>query len=411
MNRTAHPVEPEEVMAYFDGELAGARAADVAAHLEQCGECRALTGELRLVSEQAAAWQVEPAPQRLTERVTTALEEQAAPRTEPQAVEPPQRSRAGRWVLGLAGGFAIFLLVLAISIPNLLRSRMAADEAFRVARARQEAALLAGTPHPPRAPAYSPPERFYAEQAPHLSALRGRVKAADVEQVTAPMIIRSASLVVVTKEFENARAAMELTVRQLQGYIAHLSLSGHSGAGRALTATLRVPADKLDAALAELKKLGRVEQESQGGQEVTEQYVDLVARISNASNTEQRLIQVLRERTGKVADILAVEKEIARVREEIERMEAQRKNLETQVGFATLQVRLNEEHKAELGVAPPSTLTRLWNEMVQGYESVVESAVGLLAFFLRYGPSLLFWFLVLFWPARWMWRRLRAMAQ
>lgn len=410
MNRTTHPVEPEEVMAYFDGELAGARAADVAAHLEQCGECRARAGELRLVSQQVAGWEVEPPPQGLSERVTAALQEQApAGKAEPLVVEPEHRSRVGRWVLGLAGGFAVFLLLLAVSIPNLLRSRMASEDASRRAAEYAQGA---------------PPAAGYAQEAqkrggavdratpqpPSSLRIRGRTQAATPGQPGA-MIIRTAGLTIITKEFENARAAMELTVRQLQGYIAHLSLSGHSGAGRALTATLRVPADKLDAALAELKKLGRVEQESQGGEEVTEQYVDLVARITNASNTEQRLIQVLRERTGKVADILAVEKEIARVREEIERMEAQRKNLETQVGFATLQLRLNEEHKAELGVAPPSTLTRLWNEMVQGYESVVESAVSLLAFFLRYGPSLLFWFLVLFWPARWMWRRLRAMAQ
>ena len=59
MNRNPHPIEPEEVMSYLDGELDETRAAAVAEHLEACSECQALTGELRHVSQQMASWQVE----------------------------------------------------------------------------------------------------------------------------------------------------------------------------------------------------------------------------------------------------------------------------------------------------------------------------------------------------------------
>jgi hypothetical protein len=187
-----------------------------------------------------------------------------------------------------------------------------------------------------------------------------------------------------------------------------MNVSEPSGQARTLSATLRVPAERLDAALAELKKLGRVEQESQSGEEVTQQYVDLVARLSNSRNTEQRLIEIMRQRTGRVADILAVEQEIARVREEIERMEAQRKTLENRVGFATVQLSLNEEHRSSLEVAPPSALTRLWNDLVAGIRGVANNALSLATLLLRYGPSLLFWTLLLLQPARLILRRLRA---
>jgi len=224
------------------------------------------------------------------------------------------------------------------------------------------------------------------------------------------MIVRTASLTLVTKEFEKTRTAVETIVTQHHGYVAQLTASAQTGAGRALTATLRVPFDQLDSVLAELKKLGRVEQESQGGQEVTQQYVDLNARLKNARTTEQRLIDVLRERTGKVKDILAVEEEIARVRGEIEQMEAESKSLEHQVRYATLQLKLSEDYKAEIEVAPPSTGTRLQNSLVDGYRSAVDSALGVVQVFLSYGPALLLWFLLLFWPARMAWRRLRALA-
>jgi uncharacterized protein DUF4349 len=168
-----------------------------------------------------------------------------------------------------------------------------------------------------------------------------------------------------------------------------------------------VPADQLDAALAEFKKLGRVEQESQGGEEVTQQYVDLNARLKNARSTEQRLVDVLRERTGKVKDILAVEEEIARVRGEIEQMEAESRTLEHQIRYAALELKLSEEYKAELEVAPPSTGRRLENSIIEGYRAAVDSVIGLVMILSSYGPTLILWLLLLFWPARFAWRRFR----
>lgn len=388
MNHSAHAVEKEELMAYLDGELPVVRATAVAVHLEQCAECAALASELRALSQQLAAWQVEPSPARLAERVTAAIEESTKEPVSPKEKKvlfdmvPERRPRVRQWVLGLMGAVAGVILLFAIAVPNLLRSRIASNQAIQHARQATEG-LSPESPTANQPPPYTP------------------------QQPTSLMIARRAGLALVTKEFDNSRAAIEAVVRQHQGYAAHLQATGQPGSGRSLQATFRVPAEQLDAVLAEIKKLGRVEQESQGGEEVTQQYVDLGARLSNARHTEQRLIEVLRQRTGKVTDILAVEQEIARVRGEIERLQAQLKNLEIQVRFATLQVRLSEEYKAQLEVAPPSTGTRLRNATVEGYRSAVESAVGLILFLLRYGPALLFWGVVLFWPARLAWRRLR----
>ena len=94
---------------------------------------------------------------------------------------------------------------------------------------------------------------------------------------------------------------------------------GTRGDARSLRATLLIPANRLDAALPSLKAIGFVLEESQGGDDVTEQVVDVEARLSNARNTEKRLVDLLQKRTGDLADVLAAEREIARVREEIER--------------------------------------------------------------------------------------------
>jgi chromosome segregation ATPase len=224
------------------------------------------------------------------------------------------------------------------------------------------------------------------------------------------MIVRTASLALLTNDFAKTRAALDQVVRRHRGYSAQLTVENEAGNAHKLSATFRVPATELDATIAEVKQLARVEQESQGGEEVTEQFVDLTARLSNARRTEQTLLDVLEKRTGKLSEVLEVEQELARVREEIERMEAERKNLQNRVSFSTLQVELRDEYKAALEI-PPSLGGRLGNAVVEGFRAAMDSVVGVVLFLLNVGPFLLLWALILFWPARYLWRRLRAARQ
>jgi predicted anti-sigma-YlaC factor YlaD len=222
-----------------------------------------------------------------------------------------------------------------------------------------------------------------------------------------PMIIRTADLKLTTKELDKARGSVERIVKARHGYIGDLAVAGLADGERMLTATLRVPADQLDAIVNELKALGRVASESQGGQDVTSQYVDLRARLANSRNTEKRLTDLLSQRTGKLSDVLEVEQELDRVRGEIEQMEAQRKTMANQITFATLNLTISEEYKAQLEALPPTTWTRLRNSAVDGYRSMVDGVVGVILFLLSSGPSLLLWAAVLFFPARGAWRMMR----
>jgi hypothetical protein len=143
--------------------------------------------------------------------------------------------------------------------------------------------------------------------------------------------------------------------------------------------------------LNELRKLGQPKEESQNSADVTGQYVDLVARLSNARNTEQRLLTLLRDRTGNLKDVVAAEGEIARVRESIERMEAERKNFDNKVQYATIQVELSEEYHAQLQETIPNTRTRMFNAAVEGYESASDTILGIALTILAEGPAVLVW--------------------
>jgi chromosome segregation ATPase len=164
---------------------------------------------------------------------------------------------------------------------------------------------------------------------------------------------------------------------------------------RTLSASLRLPSNNLDAGMVELRKLGKVREESQNSSDVTSQYVDLQARLSNARNTEQRLVALQRQRTDKLADVVNVEREISRVREEIERMVAQQKEMTNQVQYATVQLSLTEEYRAEVQPVAPSPGSQLRNASIDGYRGALDSLLAVALFVLRYAPTLLLWSAVL----------------
>ena len=225
-----------------------------------------------------------------------------------------------------------------------------------------------------------------------------------------PMIIHTAQLTLTTREFDKSRTEVESILKLHHGYAGELNVNTPAGAARSLNGTLRVPATELDAMLNDLKRLGRVEHESQGGEEVTARYVDLEARLANARNTERRLTDILRERTGKLADVLAVEESISTTRGEIEQMEAERKTMANQVDYATLEVTITEEYKAALQVVPVTTWTRISNAGVEGYHNLVEGVISLVLVFVSAGPSLIFWGFLLFFPVRMIWKKVRLRA-
>lgn len=160
-------------------------------------------------------------------------------------------------------------------------------------------------------------------------------------------------------------------------------------------------------AVADLKTLGRVENESQSGEEITQQHTDLAARLKNSRETEQRFRTILRQRTGNVAEVLQVEEGIARVRGDIERMEAEQKVLEHRVDFATVELQLTEEYRAQLNPPAASVSTRIHNAFVAGYRNTSETALGIVLFFAEYGPALLIWLMIFLLPLIFVWRRYR----
>jgi len=150
--------------------------------------------------------------------------------------------------------------------------------------------------------------------------------------------------------------------------------------------------------------------ESLATDDVTDRYRDLTIRISNARVEEQRLVELLKTRTGTVKDVLDVEREIARVRGEAERMTAEADATRNRATFSLVTLEIAETYRAELMPAPGDlpVLTRLRNAFIDGLGAAELSVVGVALAVAQFGPTLVAWSLLLALPIWWTARGLRA---
>lgn len=414
MNTTTHPVAPEEIMALLDGELSQDRAQLVSAHVESCADCRNVKESFDVTSWKLTSWTI-GRPIYLDESalVRTACETSSNKRT-PFVLLGETLSRKWVWAPALSAG--LVLIVFLAMLPNTLVMHDSVPLGNAVTLApvdvrphNADAAKAAGG---------AEGSSYYRATRRSESKLQGdQALAMDTSETNetspeqriqhGPLIARTVSLSVVVQDFDAGRASLDSVLARHNGYAASLNVRTPLGAARTLEASLRIPAPQLEAALHELKSLGRVEGESQNGEEVTEQHADLVARIKNDRETELRLQDILQTRTGKVKDVLDVEQEIARVRGEIEQMEAEQKNLEHRVDFATIDLKLAEQYKAQLTTPAPSVVIQLRNATVNGFRNAFGSLLTLVLFLAESGPSLVLWLLLLGIPSWRLWRRYR----
>lgn len=134
--------------------------------------------------------------------------------------------------------------------------------------------------------------------------------------------------------------AINAATQQIDALGGYASASERYGEGESAYAsiTFRIPADRWEDALTALRGLAeKVLDERTGTQDVTDQVVDLGARIANLRATETALQGIMTKATA-IKDVLAVQAELTQVRGEIERLTAERGNLEAQAAMSTLTV-------------------------------------------------------------------------
>ena len=211
----------------------------------------------------------------------------------------------------------------------------APKEGYAVSPDRDEIAQSApGDPNARPAPAEPP------STGPEMPAATDT--AATTQSVAPQMIIRTGTATVQVDSLEQAMARVEQLARSLGGYVANTAIQSGSEALRRASMEVKIPAARWNQALSGLQPIGKLESQATNTEDVGEEFVDVTARMTNARRLETRLVELLATRTGRLEDVLAVERELARVREEIERYEGRLRYLRTRAAVSTLTVELHE---------------------------------------------------------------------
>jgi len=173
-------------------------------------------------------------------------------------------------------------------------------------------------------------------------------------------IIQTASLNIEVEHFQSSFDAVMDIVERYNGFISdsHMHVTGTGRKEGRIT--VRVSTDMFLACITEIEHVGTVKSKHISGEDVTEEYIDLNARLNNSERQERRLREIL-DMANNTKEVLEVERDLWRVRGEIERLTGRMKYLENRVELAPIHVSLNE----------PEPITHSW-----GIRDALRSAFG-----------------------------------
>jgi len=211
---------------------------------------------------------------------------------------------------------------------------------------------------PPPAPAQSKDEGRASAEVERTIVTGSNIPTAAKEtaqasvQETAPALtnrklVRNATVELEIVSFDNAVQKITAFANEAHGYVATTDSEKQANGKLKGQIVVKVLPENLEPFLQKIRSLGELKNQTLGTEDVTKAYFDTDARLKNAHVMEQRLIDILKTKTGKVSDLLQVEKELGRVREEIEKMQGELKYWDSQVQFATVTISLTEKDMEE----------------------------------------------------------------
>ena len=186
----------------------------------------------------------------------------------------------------------------------------------------------------------------------------------------------------IVKDVLSVRDSIAQLAARFEGYVVSSQLMGEEE-GMSGFITIRVPANRFDQALSEIRTLAvRVISETTNSQDVTEEYTDLQSRLRNAEATEKQYLALLEKATN-VEDILKIYDSLSRVRSEIEQLKGRIQYLERTSSISSISVQLEPETTAKPVVRPG------WS----GWEVLKSAARGFVAFLQVLG-TIIIWLII-----------------
>jgi hypothetical protein len=202
-------------------------------------------------------------------------------------------------------------------------------------------------------------------------------------------VIMTGDVTLEVRDVEESGKRLSALVNELGGFISGSSFTRDPAGGLRADVTLRIPQERFDQTVAQIEKLGTVENKNLQGEDVTAQFVDLQARLKSRKIHEERVLTILRN-AAKLDDLLRLEQELARIRSEIEQMEGQLRYLSDQVALSTITVHLHGHTPVEVSPTPTDhwSLRNVVNGAVRSFVVIGRALIGVVVWLVILSP---FW--------------------
>jgi hypothetical protein len=204
-------------------------------------------------------------------------------------------------------------------------------------------------------------------------------------------VIRTGRVDLVVATYDDARTRLDALIKSAGGYIDSTQVERAQTAVSSAVLVVRIPSDAFESVIPKLRELGDVTSEATNAADVTDQYVDMTARLASAQVLEKRLLELATARDGKVDQLLAVERELARVRGEIESYQGHLNQWNDQIALSTLTITMSTR-KAEIAAAAAPTLR---SRTSNAFQSSIEALCDFGSWIVINGIALLPWLLIL----------------
>ncbi len=191
-----------------------------------------------------------------------------------------------------------------------------------------------------------------------------------------PQVIVTSYVSLEVEVFQKAADEVSSIAAKYGGYVAN-SFVQKIGDRKIGYVTVRIPEDRFGEAMKEIEAVGTLLEQNISLEDVTEQYIDLRARLDNLKQQEARYLEILKMATT-VEDILKVETQLERIRGEIESLQGALNYMENRISLSTIEVRLSEPEK----VVHESRMGDAFNRSVEAFLSATRGIIIFLGFFI-----------------------------
>lgn len=204
-------------------------------------------------------------------------------------------------------------------------------------------------------------------------------------------LIKRAQLTLIVQSIHQTTESITEIIKKQQGDILKFEAQKSPDNSQRQTAYIqfRVPQQHLETTLNALAKLGTVENQMITAEDVSDQLVDVQARLRNLRKSEEMVLKIM-ERSGSVGDVLKAANELSTIRESIERIDAQLRNLQNQVAYSTIDLTI----ESSVSVSPAQEnlglrVQETWGKATHTMGEFTWLLVGLILWLLAFSPYLL----------------------